>query len=490
MKGSHNSQEILDELHYLRNRLIELEQLNRDYLGMIENSYDAMTIADSDGRLLLVNPAFERIMGIKKSEALSRTIQDLTNEGITDASAALKAFETGKEETVIINTSSGRQVLSTGVPFYDHNGKIIRVYCNIRDVTELNYLRQKYEQSQRLASKYLFELLEFKKGKPFKFVAHSKKIKLMLETVYRIAIVDSTVLILGESGVGKDLVARIIHEASLRNDSGSFIKINCAAIPADLLESELFGYEGGAFTGANKDGKAGYFEIADKGTIFLDEIGELPKKLQVKLLAVIQDQKITRIGGVKEKDVDVRIIAATNRDLEEMVRQGDFREDLFYRLNVVPIIIPPLRERREDIPFLIVHYTEIFNQKYNREVKFSKEVIELLYKYNWPGNVRELANLVERVVVTSQESVIKLELIPNKYFARTQNPAETESNFESLSDAVEKYELKLVKSTLEFCKTREEAASKLGISLSGLSRRIRRLKQLENEGHIGPGKNF
>ncbi|AGL01383.1 sigma-54 interaction domain-containing protein [Desulfoscipio gibsoniae] len=479
-----NSQELLNELNYLRQRLAELEEMNRDYLGMIENSYDAMSIADCDGRLLLINPAFERIMGITKSETLSRTIQDLTNDGITDASAALKAFETGKQESVIINTRAGRQVLSTGVPFYDQTGKIVRVYCNIRDVTELNHLRQKFEQSQKLASRYLFELLEFKRGKTFKFVAHSNKIKQMLETVHRIAVVDSTVLILGESGVGKDLVARIIHEASSRNDSGSFLKINCAAIPAELLESELFGYEGGAFTGAKKDGKAGYFEIADKGTLFLDEIGELPQKLQVKLLAVIQDQKITRIGGVKEKDVDVRIIAATNRDLEEMVKQGNFREDLFYRLNVIPITIPPLRERKEDIPFLIVHYTELFNKKYNRAVKFSKEAIEMLCKYNWPGNVRELANLVERVIVIGQESILNPEHIPGKYHTAAQNMAETVSDFKSLSDAVEKYELKLVKNTLELCKTREEAASKLGISLSGLSRRIRRLKQLENEGFI------
>jgi PAS domain S-box-containing protein len=484
MSGSQNNEEILDELQYLRNRLNELEELNRYYWGMIENSYDAMSIADCDGKLLLVNPAFEKIMGIKKSEALSRTIQSLTNEGITDASAALKAFETGKEESVIINTRSGRQVLSTGVPVHDHNGKIIRVYCNIRDVTELNYLRQKYEQSQRLASEYLFELLEFKRGKTIKFVAHSKLIKRLLETVYRIAIVDSIVLILGESGVGKDLVARIIHEASPRNNTGPFIKINCAAIPADLLESELFGYERGAFTGANKEGKAGYFEIAGKGTIFLDEIGELPKKLQVKLLAVIQDQKITRIGGVKEKDADVRIIAATNRDLEEMVKQGDFREDLYYRLNVVPVIIPPLRERREDIPLLIFHYTELFNHKYNLEIKFSKEAIDVLYKYNWPGNVRELANLVERVVVTSQESLIKPELLPKKYLTRAHDPAELGTNFNSLSDAVEMYELQFVKNTLEICKTREEAASKLGISLSGLTRRMRRLKQVENEGRI------
>lgn len=483
MVDSQNSAEMLDELQHLRNRLIELEELKRDYWGMVENSFDAMSIADCDGRLLLVNPAFERIMGINKSEALGRPIQDLINEGISDASAALKVFETGKEETVIINTLVGRQVLSTAIPTYDHNGKILKVYCNLRDVTELNHLRQKFEQSKRLASKYWFEPFRSKRGKSFKFIAQSKQIKQVLETVYRIAVVDSTVLILGESGVGKDIIARVIHEASSRKNSGPFLKINCAAIPADLLESELFGYEGGAFTGANKEGKAGYFEIADKGTIFLDEIGELPKKLQVKLLAVIQDQKFSRIGGVKEKDVDVRILAATNRDLEEMVRQGAFREDLFYRLNVVPIVIPPLRERKEDIPFLIAHYAELYNQKYNLGVKFSKEAIEVLYKYNWPGNVRELANLVERVVVTSRELLIKPEHLPKKYLVRVQNPAVIGSNFKSLCEAVGEYELQFVKNTLELCKSREEAANKLGISLSSLTRRMRRLKQVESKGH-------
>jgi len=423
MSDNKNSEKMLEEeLRYLRNRLVELEELNRDYWGMVENSYDAMTISDCDGRLLLVNPAFERIIGVKKTEVVGRLIQDIINKGITDASAALKAIETGKEETVIINTFMGRKILSTGIPAYDHSGKIFRVYCNLRDITELNNLRQKYEQNRRPVSKYLFETFQFKKGKPFKFIAHSKQIKQVLETVYRIASVDSTVLILGESGVGKDIIARIIHEVSSRKNSGPFVKVNCAAIPAELLESELFGYECGAFTGANKEGKAGYFEIADKGTIFLDEIGELPKKLQVKLLAVIQDQKITRIGGVKEKDIDVRIIAATNRDLEGMVRQGNFREDLFYRLNVVPITIPPLRERKEDIPFLVAHYTDLYNKKYNMEVKFSREAIEALYKYDWPGNVRELANLVERIVVTSQESLIKPELLPKKYLVRAQNP--------------------------------------------------------------------
>ncbi|HUW65944.1 MAG TPA: sigma 54-interacting transcriptional regulator [Spirochaetia bacterium] len=476
MASSQNADKIAEEFQYLRDRVSELAEINRDYLLMIEKSYDAMTIADSEGRIILANPAFERVMGLKKAETLGRKIHDMLNEGSTDDSAALRVFETGKEETVIINTSTGRQVLSTGVPVYDSNGKIQRVCCNLRDVTELNRLRQKYQQTQTLASKYFLELLELKKPKSVEVVAHSKQIKQVLEMAYRIAIVDSTVLILGESGVGKDMVVRIIHEASPRKDLGSFIKINCGAIPADLLESELFGYEGGAFTGANKEGKAGYFELADKGTIFLDEIGELPKKLQVKLLAVIQDQKITRLGGVKEKAINVRIIAATNRDLEGMVKIGDFREDLFYRLNVVPIVIPALRERKEDIPFLIVHYTELFQKKYHREVKFSQEAIEVLYRYDWPGNVRELANLVERLVVTSQELIITPDHLQEKYLVRARNPAQHEFGFESLRDAVEKFELQLVKNTVKLCKSREEAAGKLGISLSSLSRRMRSLK--------------
>ncbi|MBU3914943.1 sigma 54-interacting transcriptional regulator [bacterium] len=411
-----NQETIVAELEYLRDKVLELEELNRDYFGLFENSYDALVITDGNGKSLFINPAAERFMGMSTKEVLGRTVQELLDEGILDDSAILKVLRTGKAETVSINTSTGRTILSTAVPAFDSNGKIYRIYINLRDISELNQLRQKYQESQTLASKYLSELIELKQQTSDKLVAHSKEFKQVLETAYRIANVDSTVLVLGESGVGKDRIAHIIHESSLRNESGSFIKINCGAIPAELLESELFGYERGAFTGASKEGKVGYFEIADKGTIFLDEIGELSKKLQVKLLAVIQDQKISRVGGTKEKPVDIRIIAATNRNLEEMVRQGDFREDLFYRLNVVPILIPPLRERKEDIPFLLIHYLENFNRKYNREISLSQTAINMLCTYNWPGNIRELANLIERIVVTSQETLIKPAHLPKITF--------------------------------------------------------------------------
>jgi PAS domain S-box-containing protein len=242
------------KLVLLSRKVQELEDLNRDLIGMIENSYDAVAIVDNESRLLLINPAFERVMGLKKSEVLGRKISDLVAEGVSDTGASLKVIETGKPQTVIINTKSGKQVLSTGIPVFDHNGNIARIFCNLRDVTELNILKERYEQSKKLISKYLLELHEVKRIETMKyFIARSKQMKQVVEAAYRLARFDTTVLILGESGVGKDLIARIVHEASPRMETGTFVKINCGAIPEDLLESELFGYKSGAFTGASKE---------------------------------------------------------------------------------------------------------------------------------------------------------------------------------------------------------------------------------------------
>jgi PAS domain S-box-containing protein len=459
----------------LSRKVQELEDLNRDLIGMIENSYDAVAIVDNESRLLLINPAFERVMGLKKSEVLGRKISDLVAEGVSDTGASLKVIETGKPQTVIINTKSGKQVLSTGIPVFDHNGNIARIFCNLRDVTELNILKERYEQSKKLISKYLLELHEVKRIETMKyFIARSKQMKQVVEAAYRLARFDTTVLILGESGVGKDLIARIIHEASPRMETGTFVKINCGAIPEDLLESELFGYKSGAFTGASKEGKPGYFEVADKGTLFLDEIGDLPMRLQVKLLSVIQDQEITRIGDVNKKKVDVRIIAATNQDLEKMVRNGKFREDLYYRLNVVPIYISPLRERKEEIPFLLAHYVDKYNKKYKTQHRLSQEVAEIFSSYRWPGNVRELANLVEHLVVVTNEPVLRLEHIPSKYVSKTEEKdEEIPEEMKSLREEVERFETQLIKKVLARTHNYEEAANILRISLSTLTRRIR-----------------
>ena len=467
-----------EKLRELSKRITDLEEMNRDLLGMVENSYDGLAIVDGETRLLLLNPGFERVMGLTNAEIIGRPIRDLVAEGISDTAATVKVLETQKAQTVIINTMAGRQVLSTGVPVFDRDGTIVRIYCNLRDITELNQLKEKFEQSQKLISKYLVELHEVKQHRTMQqtFIAHSKRMKQIMETAYRLARVDTSVLVLGESGVGKELVARIIHDASPRAEMGAFVKINCGAIPGELLESELFGYEAGAFTGASKEGKAGYFEIADKGTLLLDEIGDLPLKLQVKLLAVIQDQEVTRVGGVRPKKVDVRIIAATNQDLEKMVTGAKFREDLFYRLNVVPLYIPPLRERKEDIPFLLIHYLNRYNDKYHQHFRLSKEAVEKLCVYQWPGNVRELANLMEHLVVVSNEETLRPEHIPAKYLSPKEEEQDLPSTVRPLKNEVERYEISLIKSALRQSTTLEETAHKLGVSLSTLTRRMRTIK--------------
>jgi PAS domain S-box-containing protein len=469
------------EITRLTMRIRDLEERNRDLMGVIENCHDALCIVDGESRLLMANPAFERVMEVKNSETVGRKISDHVREGMSDTAASLHVINTGKPQTVVIKMRSGKEVLSSGVPVFDENGKIDRIYCNLRDITELNRLKEECAQSQKLISKYLVELNEVKRLRTMRsqFIAHSKEMKQIMETAFRIARVDATVLLLGESGVGKDLIARIMHEASPREEMGTFIKINCGAIPGELLESELFGYEPGAFTGASKEGKAGYFEIADKGTLFLDEIGDLPLRLQVKLLGVIQDQEITRVGGVKLKKVDVRIIAATNRDLEKMVKNGKFREDLYYRLSVVPISIPPLRQRRDDIPFLLVHYLDRYNKKYGLETKLSEDAVDILCLYKWPGNVRELANLLEHLLVVSNKQIIKPEHLPKKYTISNNlvdDEHEGPQEMKSLREEVSKYEQALIKRILTQANSLEEASHKLGISLSTLTRRMRIIK--------------
>ena len=291
--------------------------------------------------------------------------------------------------------------------------------------------------------------------------------------------VESNLLISGESGVGKDELAKLIHESGPRSESGVLVKVNCAAIPEALMESEFFGYESGAFTGARSGGKPGYMEIADKGTLFLDEVGELPISLQAKLLTVLQDRKVTRVGGAKPVAVDFRMIAATNRDLRAMVKAGKFREELFYRLNVVPIRIPPLRERSDDIPFLLAHFLDHYNSRYGLRVSLREEALETLCRHPWPGNVRELMNLVERLVVTAQHSAIGIDHLPVQYksVAPETLPHDT---IPELAEAVRELEDTLVRRAMTMSKTREEAASRLGVSLSSLSRRLRRSR----EGHF------
>lgn len=292
----------------------------------------------------------------------------------------------------------------------------------------------------------------------------------------KVAEVDSTVLISGESGVGKEIIGELIQRNSARRD-GPFIKLNCAAIPDNLLESELFGYESGAFTGAKREGKPGLFELANGGTLLLDEIGDVPLHLQVKLLRTLQQREILRVGGVKPIHIDVRIIAITNKNLEDMVGKGEFREDLYYRLNVVPIYIPALRERREDIPLLIRSFLGNYNERYSMKKFISSEAIDILMMYNWPGNIRQLENLIERLVVTTTSEVIDVAQLPtffikeNTHLVGEYGQPVTVNSIVPLKTAVESVEKQLLEKTFSITNSCYKAAQILEVDASTISRK-------------------
>ncbi len=328
------------------------------------------------------------------------------------------------------------------------------------------------EQAHSLTAHYQDQLKKHKISD--KYVMRSQKSRELVDLVLRLGKVDSTVLIQGESGVGKEVIADILHSNSNRKDK-PLVKINCGAIPASLLESELFGYEPGAFTGAKKEGKMGIFEIAHKGTLFLDEIGELPLQLQIKLLRVIQEREIVRVGGVKPIPVDVRIITATNRDLREMVKASEFRKDLFYRLNVVPVTVPPLRERKDEIPALISQFMHVFNSQYQLNKRLDSEVLQAFMRYDWPGNVRELENVIERAVVTCPDDVIGLEYcFPLGSADGDISTSDDQEDEENLKIAVENLEKKLITRALNNYGTTRKAAEVLGISQPTVVRKAAR----------------
>jgi transcriptional regulator with PAS, ATPase and Fis domain len=340
------------------------------------------------------------------------------------------------------------------------------------DNIHADFTAQKLPQQKSQLSPSNDNLLRFKSPTSKQFVIHSPRMKELVKIATRIARVDSTVLIQGESGVGKELIADVIHTNSNRK-KGPLIKINCGAIPENLLESEFFGYEPGAFSGASKNGKIGLFELAAGGILFLDEIGDMPLSLQVKLLRVLQDKEITRVGGIKKLSVDIRILTGTNRNLNEMILNGQFRQDLFYRLNVIPIRVPALRERLEDIPVLSNYFMDYFNKKYrtsNINKTLDPNVIAYFMDHDWPGNVRELENLIERLVVTTAHDKILVDDLP-LWLNRSHYNADLDLESVSLRCAVEDTERKILENAFSRCKSTYEIARALDVNQSTVVRK-------------------
>ena len=358
---------------------------------IIDQNSTSTYVADVNGTTLRVNQAFEETTGIKREDVMGRRNLDLDSEGLFDPSVGAIALKEGRQVIIPQIINYDRECIVTGVPVLDENGERFCVITNalmnedIRGISE--YFQERREKEEKPG-----------KSAP-KIIAVSDKMQDILRLADIIKNTQSTILLEGETGVGKSLLARYIHYTGNRS-GGKMTEINCGAIPPALLESELFGYVRGAFTGADSKGKAGLIEASNGGTILLDEISELPLLLQVKLLHFLQNRRITRVGGTEEIPVDVRVIAATNRNLEQLVAEGKFREDLYYRLNVVPITIPPLRERKEDILPAAQYFADKYTRLYGKELPIEAKCVDYFNKRTWKGNLRELENCIERLVVT------------------------------------------------------------------------------------------
>ncbi|HEX3030950.1 MAG TPA: sigma 54-interacting transcriptional regulator [Bacillota bacterium] len=462
----------ISELESIAAELEHYKNLNNELDKIIEFSFDGMFITDGNGLALRANEAFERITGNRRQDVLGRGMKELEQAGIVNKSVTTLVLEQKQAVTIIQESLNGHITLTSGNPVFDESGNIFRVVTNVRDLTELEELKKKLEEVEDLSQHYQSELrtLRMQYIGSDKIVTNSAKMQEIVKTAVRLASFDSTILITGESGTGKELIAELMHDNSERKH-GPFIKVNCGAIPENLLESELFGYDYGAFTGAKKSGRSGYFQMANEGTIFLDEIGDLPYNLQVKILRVLQHREIVRVGGEKSVPIDVRVITATNRNLLEMVEQKQFREDLFYRLNVVPVVIPPLRERKEDIPALLKHFTRIFNKKHRLFKTFSPEVLENFIDYDWPGNVRELQNLVENLLVTSLEAVISRKDLPSYLSGNINNTEVFISKLIPLQNAIDILEKQLIEKAYTQYPTTRQMAKALNVSAATIVRK-------------------
>lgn len=446
---------------------------------IINSSHDGLWICDGQGIVIKVNPASEQLTGIMGKKFIGKSIQEVVDKGYIDRSVTLKVLETQKKETIIQHTRQGKNLLLTATPVFDKEERLFRVVVNERDITEIESLKKQIEEKQALKDELEEDLLELQLEalKSKKIIAKSHNFKTIIAKAVKIGRVDSSVLILGESGTGKGVIAEMIHYHSKRRDK-PMIKLNCGTIPASLVESELFGYKKGAFTGADKN-KAGRFEMADKGILFLDEIAELPLAYQVKLLRFLEDGHLSRIGETTSKKVNVRIIAATNQNLDQMVADKTFRQDLYYRLKVIPLHLPPLRDRKECILPLISHYLKYFSRKHDLtgSITLTSHAADTLEKYTYPGNVRELINMCERLVVMNENNKIKYEDLPQS-ITDSANPDHLlmalQNQCLSFREMMEIFEKQIFKDAMDKYLTQSKAAEILQLNQSTIARKLQK----------------
>ncbi|CAH2464841.1 MULTISPECIES: sigma 54-interacting transcriptional regulator [Bacillus] len=473
---------IVQDLPMVEDMAMEIEyikDLNEDLHAILSSIYDEILVVNHKGELIRYSETvINDFWGSNLKDLLGKNLLDLEKKGLFSPSVTRLVLEKQKKVSVVQETKSGRKILAVGNPVFNENGELHRIIIASRDITEATRLKTELHEIKKISERYKKELDDFKNKDRFlkKLIYCSPKMEQIINQAKKIADFSSNVLISGESGVGKEVIAQAIHQLGNRS-SKPFLKLNCGAIPETLLESELFGYTKGAFTGADKNGKEGYFKRADQGILFLDEIGEMPLHLQVKLLRVLQEQEVIPIGSTIPTKINVQIIAATNKSLEKMVESGTFREDLFYRLNVIPLRVPPLRERMEDVPVLAFHFLQQLNEKYNKNYHLTPDALSLLEFYSWPGNVRELQNMIERLVVSADDPVIEAEFVSKfltpGYDFKKSKPVIT--RVLPLQEALHSVEEQLILLAMKQYKTTTKAAKALGISQSSVSRKYQKI---------------
>lgn len=439
------------------------------FFKLIDNMYDEIYIVDNNYKLIYVNKACSRHYGATQEEMIGKTSWDFDREKWWEPSFLTPMYKDKKAYIARQKIYNGLEVISIAVPIFDENDNIQFVVMNVRDdISEYDLYNKRIDLTPPAPLVDGYDLIQ-----------KSDALREVIELATRISRIDATCIITGETGVGKTLLAKHMHKVGSRSDK-PFISLNCASLPSELLESELFGYAKGAFTGANQTGKKGFLELATGGTLLLDEISELPLSAQAKILHVVQDQEFFPIGATEPVKVNVKIIAATNKSLEDLVSTGHFREDLFYRLDVVDIYIPPLRRRREDIPYLVYHFLSEFSKKYGLNRQITDEAMNILINNEWKGNVRELKHVVERMVVTSDTPVIDVNQLPKSLFGIIdQKSPYISDEGTAFDEKVEAYERFLIKQAVEKFGSSRKVADHLKLSQTKANTLIRKYTKVE-----------
>lgn len=467
--------------------MAEMEQdckVTNQLLNLIlDSSFGNIFVTDGSGKIIYVNENAVQALGATREQLLTMTAHDLVDTNMASSAASITALETRQECMQAVRLAGGVTLAVNAKPIFNADGEIEYVVVFSQNRTVIEHFMHSIQQENQVIRQALSHVMEDAQAGGV-LVAESPATRDCLEMASKASRLDSTIMLYGESGTGKEVFARFIHRSSRRSQR-LFLPVNCAAIPQELMESEFFGYEKGAFTGSNKEGKLGLFELADGGTLFLDEIGELNVLMQSKLLRVLETGEIIRVGGTQVRKVNVRIVAATNRDLRAMVAKGSFRDDLFYRLNVIPITVPPLRDRKEDTAVLATYFLERLNRKYSSHKRFTQGALEVFQHYSWPGNVRELRNVIERTFVVVSEDVITDRHVSDVLGVGGQTqlaPAGEESEKPAVSlegslyEATERFQREYISHVMKECGgSVQRAARQMGMGRSGLYKKMDRL---------------